>query len=585
MLKMTTAICCVVCTPLAYGQNIHYVDMRAPSGGDGTSWGTPFQSLEDALAAAKQNDQVWVAGGTYEPVANADETSSFHIPDRVHVYGGFKGVESSLGERNHPFATPSILEGERAPAGSAGNIDNIVTISGRQGVVLDGFVIQNGWAGTGSASENGSGVSVIDSSVALRNLWIHDCAAVGIGGAVGITGDSSVTIEDSVFEENTGTFGGAIGSEVPFSVTECTFIENASVTHGGAIYVSGQGVSDIDTCTFEFNRSYGDGGAIAAELDQMTTTTAMIVTDCEFLGNIADGPNTDAGAILFRFEGLHEVRGCRFIGNYAGGDGGAIQSAVSDGWSTTIENSMFSGNIAVNLGGGIHDAGGGDLWLVNSTVMGNNTGNVGGGLYTHAGDLVVANTILWGNDNVNSAGQGYSDQFGFNGAPARTMGLYHTLMQSWTDLAAVTDSFTSNADPMLVDAEGADGIFGTPDDDCRVASGSPAIDAGNNLFLSASVNRDVNGALRYRDDTGMADVGVGDGVNPIVDIGAAEFQGTTVVCFADCDGNGALNLDDIDCFVAGFLASDQGAADCDSNGSLNLDDIDCFVASFLGGCI
>ncbi len=58
---------------------------------------------------------------------------------------------------------------------------------------------------------------------------------------------------------------------------------------------------------------------------------------------------------------------------------------------------------------------------------------------------------------------------------------------------------------------------------------------------------------------------------------------TTTACPADCDANGTLNFDDIDCFVGGFLGG-FNTADCDSNGSLNLDDMDCFVAGFLGGC-
>ena len=61
---------------------------------------------------------------------------------------------------------------------------------------------------------------------------------------------------------------------------------------------------------------------------------------------------------------------------------------------------------------------------------------------------------------------------------------------------------------------------------------------------------------------------------------------TTATCAADCDGNGSLNVEDIDCFVAGFLAGDLGVADCDGNGTINIDDVDCFVASFLAfvGC-
>lgn len=55
-------------------------------------------------------------------------------------------------------------------------------------------------------------------------------------------------------------------------------------------------------------------------------------------------------------------------------------------------------------------------------------------------------------------------------------------------------------------------------------------------------------------------------------------------CFCDCDGNDVLNVDDIDCFVAGFLGGDLETADCDDNGSLNVDDIDCYVACFLAAC-
>ena len=55
-------------------------------------------------------------------------------------------------------------------------------------------------------------------------------------------------------------------------------------------------------------------------------------------------------------------------------------------------------------------------------------------------------------------------------------------------------------------------------------------------------------------------------------------------CVADCDGSGTLNVDDIDCFAAGFLSGSLAVADCDGNGILNVDDIDCFATAFLAGC-
>ncbi|GJM19572.1 MAG: hypothetical protein DHS20C14_17850 [Phycisphaeraceae bacterium] len=52
---------------------------------------------------------------------------------------------------------------------------------------------------------------------------------------------------------------------------------------------------------------------------------------------------------------------------------------------------------------------------------------------------------------------------------------------------------------------------------------------------------------------------------------------------ADLDGNGVLNIDDIDLFVSYFIGGDL-RANCDGGGGLNIDDIDCFVAAFLSGC-
>ena len=54
-------------------------------------------------------------------------------------------------------------------------------------------------------------------------------------------------------------------------------------------------------------------------------------------------------------------------------------------------------------------------------------------------------------------------------------------------------------------------------------------------------------------------------------------------CPADLDGNGALNIDDINLFAQGFVASDP-IADIDANGSFNIDDINLFAAAFTAGC-
>ncbi|MEQ8850449.1 MAG: hypothetical protein RIB32_01550 [Phycisphaerales bacterium] len=79
-----------------------------------------------------------------------------------------------------------------------------------------------------------------------------------------------------------------------------------------------------------------------------------------------------------------------------------------------------------------------------------------------------------------------------------------------------------------------------------------------------------------------------DGVIPNTDItgslGSVSIEIRSDCGPADCDQNGVLNVDDIDCFVSGFLSGNLEVADCDGNSTLNVDDIDCFVASFLFGC-
>ena len=65
--------------------------IASPAGGgtpDGSDWTTNAMTLEDALMASMEGDQVWVAAGEYKPHAD-DRTATFTIPAGVLVYGGF----------------------------------------------------------------------------------------------------------------------------------------------------------------------------------------------------------------------------------------------------------------------------------------------------------------------------------------------------------------------------------------------------------------------------------------------------------------------------------------------------------------
>jgi hypothetical protein len=78
-----------------------------------------------------------------------------------------------------------------------------------------------------------------------------------------------------------------------------------------------------------------------------------------------------------------------------------------------------------------------------------------------------------------------------------------------------------------------------------------------------------------------------DGVTPSA--GNAVITGDQVEecdgggCFADCDGNGELNILDFVCYQGLFQSGDPGA-DCDGNGELNILDFVCFQGAFQAGC-
>jgi len=122
---------------------------------------------------------------------------------------------------------------------------------------------------------------------------------------------------------------------------------------------------------------------------------------------------------------------------------------------------------------------------------------------------------------------------------------------------------------LLVDADGADNIPGTDDDDLRLLSGSPAIDAAQNS-AGPSSGSDLDGGPRRIDDPTVPDTGLGDA--PIIDMGAYEFGD-------DCNGNGIVDSYDTgpgggaDC--NGNAIPDECETDCDSNGMPD----DCDIAS------
>ncbi len=108
-----------------------YVDDDAPAGGDGLSWETAFNDLQDALAAAAASggtvDEIRVAGGRYTPAPlDGPRDATFDLVSGVAVRGGHAGHgAANPDERNirvhETILTGDLLDDDTADAGFEDN--------------------------------------------------------------------------------------------------------------------------------------------------------------------------------------------------------------------------------------------------------------------------------------------------------------------------------------------------------------------------------------------------------------------------------------------------------------------------------
>lgn len=197
-----------------------YVDASRSSSGDGASWATAFQTVQEALAAVDTGRRViYVAEGTYR--------GPFTLPMRFEIYGGFPAGGAAFASRD-PSAHPTILTG--LAANGIDRADRVVQFSysgsGYSQPVFDGFVVENGH--TGLFAE--AGVSPI-----LRRLVVRGHDATGLV----LSQSAGASVTDSVFENNAGTDGGALRSVAGSqTVIERVIFHGNSATRGGALFLN-----------------------------------------------------------------------------------------------------------------------------------------------------------------------------------------------------------------------------------------------------------------------------------------------------------------------------------------------------------
>lgn len=356
---------------------------------------------------------------------------------------------------------------------------NISGVTIENGVTPPAQILQTFQDGTYYEFErSGAGIAIGAAAVvAFINPSVHGGGSGDAGGG-GEGGESSATItgvtltDVRVLDNQSGSAGGGISNAAPLTMNNVVVSGNSAVTNGGGIY----------------------NDAELSMVNSTVGTTASLTTP-----NIAEG-----GGGLFD-TGMHNtvIEESAIAGNTAVGGGGISARSMVN---MTIVNTTINGNSATDVGGGITTNG--PITLQNDTISGNSSGNdsTSGGAGINAfgkGVYQYVNTLFQGNS---ATGSGVVSNCGCSGLSCKS-GVMVSLGHNLADDATCALSGSGDM-PNTSAGLGAMAGNGGATETRALASGSPAVDAGDNANCP---NTDQRGSLRPADgslrNTEICDIG------------------------------------------------------------------------------
>ncbi len=322
------------------GADVVFVDVgNCPGPGDGSEL-DPYCSIQTAIDASVNTDEIIVAPGTYFETIN------------------FLGKAITLRSSDGPDVT--IID-----ALQAGSVVSCVSGEGRD-TVLSGLTIRGGLASEGAGMHNSS------SSPTVTNCNFTDNDASYLGGGM-CNRNANPLVTDCTFIGNRclgagGTGGGAILFNHPFvapdaAVLRCVFYDNEGF-NGGAVasvvYNNNTGTLLFADCVFDGNLATGFGGAV---YNQRTTP---LLINCTITGNQVISKEYGFGGGMYSTNFARPLLvNCTIADNTAEDSGGGVHSS---GLFTL--SSLINCIVRANTGGQVTDANDGITWVDYSNVEG-----------------------------------------------------------------------------------------------------------------------------------------------------------------------------------------------------------------------
>lgn len=311
-------------------------------------WSVPgeFPSIQAAIDGSLSGSTIIVAAGTYE--------------ERID----FRGKAIEVRSLDGPDVT--IIDG------NGGHVVTVATNEGPESI-LRGFTITGG-SGPG---DGGGGILCINSSPLIDECIVRDNTSVEFGGGMLVVGNAGPTVRKTIFKDNVAANGGG---------GICALLDNTTIV--------------VEDCVFEGNSSdVGLGGAIGCQ------NGALWLFRTRLAGNSAGEYGGGVGIAFSGFQ-QHRLVGNEFIGNNSAEEGGGLYFLAAG--DIEVVNNLFVQNASRN-GGAIYCRQTGAV--VNATIVGNTAEETGAGIFYDAGGagLFVVNSIVRDNVAAESPNIAYTD--------------------------------------------------------------------------------------------------------------------------------------------------------------------------------